>query len=37
MRPGEGREGSLAGTANKKTAGKARRSSFWIVRIATGL
>ncbi len=37
MRPGEGREGSLPGTANKKTAGKARRSSFWMVRVVTGL
>ena len=37
MKPGEGREGFLPGTANKKTAGKARRSSFWMVRVVTGL
>lgn len=36
MRPGERREGSLPGTANK-TAGRARRSSFWMVRVVTGL
>ncbi len=37
MRPGEGREDSLPGTANKKTAGKARRWSVRMVRVVTGL